>query len=109
MVAKPTIETRVVRRVRGEHDQGLRSRGRRVLDLVSSDILPATATSFAVTVITAGSAERVFSRLPCRGSTGFQFSLLATLLLAVEGLLSMLFRRSTSCGAFGEIGRYAVD
>jgi hypothetical protein len=96
MVARHTMATRVVKRVRGEQAQGLRSRGRRVLCLVS-DIFPAAATSFEVTVMTAGSAERVFSSGPCRDSAGFQPSLLLEARLrAAAGLLSMLLRRSTS-------------
>lgn len=109
MVARLTMATRVVIRVRGEHAQGLRSLGRRVLCL-ASDIVPSTGVaSFEATVITAGSAERVFPSCPCRGSAGFKLSLLLdTRLLATDGLFSVLLRRSPSCGVILGIGRYAA-
>ena len=105
MVARHPMATKVVTSVRGEQAQGLRSLGRRVLCLVS-DIFPAAVISVEVTVMTAGSAEQVFSSCPCRASAGFQFSLLLEArLLADAGLLSKLLRRSTSCETFGGIGR----
>lgn len=100
MVAKQPIATKVVTSVSGEHAQGLRSLGRRVFCLISG-IFPAAVNSLEVTVMTAGSAERVFSSCPCRASAGFQFSLLlGARLLADAGLLSKLLWRSTSFEVF---------
>lgn len=109
MVAKLTMATRVVIRVRGEHAQGLRSLCLRGLCLVSGILPTAAVTSFEVTVITAGSVERVFSNCPCLESAGFQFSLVLEMRLRAteDGLFSILLC-STSRGADLEIGRYAA-
>jgi len=84
----------VVTIVRGEQDHGLRNLGRR--ELGRSGILSAAMGSFEATLITAASADRCLSMLPFRDSISFQFVLLGRRLLAVEGRLSVLFRRSSS-------------
>jgi hypothetical protein len=105
MVARHPMATKVVMSVRGEHAQGLRSLGRRVVCLVS-DIFTAAVVSLEAMAKTAGSAERVFSTCPCRASGDFQVPLLfEARLLADVGLLSKLLRRSASCEAFSGIGR----
>jgi hypothetical protein len=101
------VATRVVTRVRGEHDQGLRNLERRIYCL-ESDIFPAAATSLEVTVITAGSAERVFSSSSCRGALGFQFSRFDPRFLAGENLFSTPFRGSIWCEEVCGTGRCEV-
>lgn len=93
MANKHSEATVVVTRVSSEQDHGLRNLERRVF-CRDSGIL--SMASFEGTVITVGSAARFLSIWAFRGSASFQF-VLAILLLAVDGLLSILFRLSSSC------------
>jgi hypothetical protein len=90
------IDSRVVMSVRRELDHGLRNLVRRGFCRESA-ILSGTMASVEDTLMTVDSADRFFSKLPFRVSASFQFVLLGRLLLAEDGLLSVLFRRSSSC------------
>lgn len=96
IAARERMARIVVMSVRGEQDHGLRNLERRTF-CRDSGILSAAMASFEGTEMT---EERPFSICPFRatasGSDGFQLVLLGRLLLAVEGLDSVLFRRSNS-------------
>lgn len=97
MEASESRAKAVVASVRGEHDQGLLSLVRRGFERESA-ILSAAMASFEGTMITGVSADRFLSAVPFRDSDVFQFVLLGRRLLAVDGLLSVLFRLSSSRG-----------
>lgn len=96
MEASESKAKAVVASVRGEHDQGLLSLCRRGFEREPA-ILSAAMASFEGTMITGVSADRFLSA-PFRDSDVFQFVLLGRRLLAVDGLLSALFRLSSSRG-----------
>jgi hypothetical protein len=96
MEASVRIANTVVTSVRREHDHGLRSLVRRGFGRESA-ILSGAMASVEGTLMTVGSDDGVFSRLPFLDSASFQFVLLGRLLLAEDGLLSVLFRLSSSC------------
>jgi hypothetical protein len=100
MDERESIANKVVTSVRREQDQGLRSLGRRAF-WRESGILSVAMASFEGTLMISRSAGRLFSSWPFRESDNFQLVLLGRRLLAVEALLSVLFRRSSSC----EVGR----
>lgn len=97
MEASESRANAVVIRVRAEMDQGLRSLERRAFGR-GSGILSDGMSSFEATIKTEVSVDRSLSTSPSRNWAGFQFVLLGRRLLAVECLLSVLFRRSSSCG-----------
>jgi hypothetical protein len=96
MAIRQMLAKAVVARVRTEHDHGLRSLGRRRF-CRDSGILSTAMASFEGTAMT---ADGLSSTCPWRvrdsDSVGFQLVLLGRRLRAVEGLLSVLFRLSSS-------------
>ena len=96
MEASERIDNRVVTSVRREQDHGFRNLVRRGFGRESA-ILSGTMASVGGTLMTADTTDRFFSKLPFRDSASFQFVLLGRLLLAEEGLLSVLFLLSSSC------------
>ncbi len=99
MEASESRANAVVIRVRADVDQGLRSLERRGFGR-GSGILSDGMSSFEDTINTEVSVDRSLSTSPSRDWAGIQFVLLGRRLLAVECLLSVLFRRSSSRGTW---------
>lgn len=97
------IETRastVVTETRADIDHGLRNLGRWAF-FRGSGILSDEMSSFEDPIKTAlVVVDRLFSACPSRGPDSFQFVLLGREALAVKGILSTLFRRSSSRDAW---------
>lgn len=94
MVTRDTVERAVTRTAKREHDQGLRSRERRVR---GSDMFSSPSPFPGGKLMRVGRREWIFSNeTSVAGVVVCQLVLLGLLLRAVEGRESVLFRLSSS-------------